>query len=91
MKKISIIALALILCFALVACGRKDKTPATTTPTQDTGMIPGLDPTILDPTIDTNIPDPNVDTSMPDFTDGTDGTQSGSSNGNNNSNTSGTN
>lgn len=83
MKKISIIVLALILCFALVACGRKDKTPATTAPTQDTGILPGLDPTILDPTIETNIPDPNVDTSMPDFTDGTDGSEAtnGSRNG----------
>lgn len=72
MKKLSIIALSLLLCTSLAACGRRDKTPATnatTAPTRETTVIPGLDPTIMDPTIHTNIPDPEVGTSMPDVMD----------------------
>ncbi len=74
MKKISIIALSLLLCTSLAACGKRSKTPSTTAATEtttETSMIPGLDPTIMDPTIHTNIPDPEVDTSMPDIIDPT--------------------
>ena len=67
MKKISIIALMLILCLSLAACGRRnepDTTPTTTAPTSEATIFPSTDPII-----ETNIPDPSVDTSMPDMTD----------------------
>ena len=72
MKKISIIALMLVLTMALAACGRtdnKETTPATTAPITTTTTIPSMDPTL-----GTNIPDPSVDTSMPDITGSTDDT-----------------
>ena len=83
MKRIFILAMAILVTFSLAACGRRDKTPATTEPTRATATIPGMDPTILDPTFETNIPDPSVNSTMPsviphvsipDFTDGSDPT-----------------
>ncbi|MBR4864315.1 MAG: hypothetical protein IKU07_07055 [Oscillospiraceae bacterium] len=83
MKKILIFTVAIILCFSLAACGRRDKAPVTTEPRATTSPLPGMDPTILDPTFETNIPDPGVnstmpsiipDMSIPDFTDGSDPT-----------------
>ena len=65
MKRTLILAMALLLSFSLAACGRGNKTPATTQPTRATSPLPSMDPTILDPTFETNIPDPSVDTSMP--------------------------
>ena len=73
MKKLSMIALVLVLTLALAACGRRNNNettaPTTTEPSTDMTIIPDIDPTI-----ETNIPDPNVDTSMPMYTDGTDST-----------------
>ena len=71
MKKYGIIALVLILVFALAACGRRNKEQDDTTPGTETNESTDTDPTIPDPTImdplpETNIPDPNVDTSMPE-------------------------
>ena len=83
MKRIFIFAMAILVTFSLAACGRRDKTTATTEPTRATATIPGTNPTILDPTFETNIPDPSVnstmpsiipDMSIPDFTDGSDPT-----------------
>ena len=68
MKKISMIAITVVMALSLVACGRnKDKNESK--PTDDTKITTPtvLDPTILDPTLDTNIPDPSVDTSMPEL------------------------
>lgn len=60
MKKYGIIALVLLICLSLAACGRRnDDNSMTILPT-------------MDATIDTNIPDPEVDTKMPIYTDGTD-------------------
>ena len=62
MKKRSIIALVILLCLSLTACGRRnDKTDVTILPT-------------MDPTIGTNVPDPSVEQSMPMYTDGTEST-----------------
>jgi hypothetical protein len=62
MKKCSIIALVLLICLSLAACGRrKDDTDMTILPS-------------MDPTIGTNIPDPEIDTKLPIYTDGTDAT-----------------
>lgn len=70
MKKISIIALALVVVFSLSACGRRNNNENTIPATTDNGtIIPDMDPTF-----DTNIPDPDVDTSMPMYTEGTDNT-----------------
>lgn len=73
MKRLSIIALVLVLTLSLVACGRRDNgetsAPTTTTPSTDMTIIPHMDPTL-----DTNIPDPNVDSSMPMYTEGTNST-----------------
>ena len=78
MKKLFSITLALVLIFALTACGcqAQDKTPATTAPTTVPTTVPTTAPTTeptlastvpsMDPTLETNIPDPSVDTSMPD-------------------------
>ena len=83
MKKLTVIALAIILCVAFVACGRKNNNettaPSTTAPT----TTPTTTPTILpEPTMETNIPDPSVDTSMPDMTDGTENGNVGNEAGN---------
>lgn len=67
MKKISIIALMLVLSLSLAACfGRKEPetTPTTTAPTTNVTIMPSTDPII-----ETNIPDPSVDTSMPDMSE----------------------
>lgn len=73
MKKISMIVLALVMAFSLVACGRRNNNetsaPSTTASDRNPTIIPDMDPTIT-----TNIPDPDVDTSMPMYTDGTEGT-----------------
>lgn len=73
MKKISMIILALVMTFSLVACGRQNNNetsaPSTTASDRNPTIIPDMDPTIH-----TNIPDPDVDTSMPMYTDGTEGT-----------------
>lgn len=69
MKRISIIAFALVLTLSLAACGRRNDTN-TSQPSTDATILPDMDPTI-----DTNIPDPSVDTSMPMYTDGTDNTE----------------
>ena len=78
MKKLFSITLALVLIFALTACGcqAQDKTPATTAPTTVPTTVPTTAPTTeptlastvpsMDPTLETNIPDSSVDTSMPD-------------------------
>ena len=74
MKKISIIALMLIVTLSLAACGRrndKETTPTTTAPTTQATIFPSTDPII-----ETNIPDPSVDTSMPDISDMMDDTNS---------------
>jgi len=65
MKKLSLVFLAIVLCFALVACGRRNKPAETTIPSKENSTIPGMDPTIMDPTIHTNIPDPEIDNTMP--------------------------
>lgn len=78
MKKFSIIALAIIMAVAFVACGRKKDNNETTVPTTTAATTTPTTtaPTILpDPTLGTNIPDPSVDTTMPDMTDGTDMTE----------------
>ena len=69
MKKIITFVILLIVCCALVACGRKNNTPATTAPTTRPTTAPTTTPTTLPttatmPTLETNIPDPEVDTSM---------------------------
>lgn len=73
MKKITTIALAIIMAASLAACGRRNnnETSAPTTNATDynTTIIPDMDATI-----GTNIPDPNVDTSMPMYTNGTEDT-----------------
>lgn len=82
MKKLTIITLALALALTLAACRRKEngnettatKEPATET-TQETTMLPDIDPTL-----ETNIPDPEVDTSMPDMTDMMDGAENETNN-----------
>ena len=76
MKKLSMIALALVLSLSLAACGR-GKNSETSAPTNTTANKSTFDPTIIpdmDPTLETNIPDPSVDTSMPMDTDITEGT-----------------
>ena len=76
MKKLSMIALALVLSLSLAACGRS-KNNETSAPTNTTANNATFDPTMIpdmDPTKETNIPDPSVDTSMPKNTDATDGT-----------------
>ena len=70
MKKIIAFVIVLIVCCALVACGRGNDTPATTAPATRPTTAPTTAPTTLPttaatmPTLETNIPDPEVDTSM---------------------------
>ena len=62
MKKISIIALILVLSLSLVACRRKNETmPTETTPTATQAPTTADTTPQTDPTLDTNIPDPTVD------------------------------
>lgn len=68
MKKFCIATLAIILTFALTACGRRNTAPAQTVPATQTPVTEPMIPTI-DPTMGTNIPDPDVDTTMPDLTE----------------------
>ena len=93
MKKLFSIVLALVLTFALAACGCQatDPVPATTVPTTIPATtapttIPTTAPTTvppMDPSMETNIPDPSVDTSVPDMTeDTTDQTEESSLAGN---------
>ena len=90
MKKISIIALGLIMAFSLAACGRSNNnttdTTAATNPSTDMNILPDMNPTL-----DTNIPDPSVDTSMPMYTDGTDSTTDTGTNGSNSNTRNGSN
>lgn len=84
MKKFGIIALTLVLTFALSACRRGDDKETTIPP--ETASRATTVPTtidtmpIIDPTIGTNIPDPTVDSNSTEgMTDGmTDGTVTGS-------------
>lgn len=62
MKKFAAFALACILVFALVACGRKNDT-VDQTPTDDT---PTTDTTPTTPDDGTNIPDPSVNDNSTD-------------------------
>lgn len=81
MKKLASFALATILVFALVACGRRDDT-ADQTPMDDatnptTDIVPDIaDDGINTPEDDTNIPDPSVnDNSTNNDTGIVDGTE----------------
>ena len=79
MKKLFSIVLALVLTFALAACGcqAQKTTPATTVPTTvpvttAPTTMPTTEPTTIppmDPTTQTNIPDPEVDSSTPEMTE----------------------
>ena len=85
MKKLFTIALALVLTFALVACGCQAKEPVrpTTVPTTMPTTAPSTAPAttapttlptettepIMDPTMETNIPDPEVDYNSTEATD----------------------
>ena len=79
MKKLSIIALILVLVLALAACGKKNDTgdQNTTVPTTGSSVLPEMDPTM-----DTNIPDDNINGNSTDTTGTTDTTDSGSTSGN---------
>ena len=72
MKKLCILALALVLCTGLCACGGGNDTNNTDTIMPSTNM--NILPDTM-PTGGTNIPDPNVDTQMPMYTQGTDMTE----------------
>ena len=68
MKKLCIIALALILTLSLAACGRKNKNETNnTTPSTNNSVMPSTDPTK-----GTNVPDPDVEGAVPDGTNGMD-------------------
>ena len=67
MKKLFIIALALVLTLSLAACGRKGKNDNNTTPNNGSSVMPSTDPTKA-----TNVPDPDVEGAVPDGTDGMD-------------------
>ena len=70
MKKIGLIAIAVLFAFSVCACSRKDTT-APTMP-QEATQTPTVAPTTLpeiDPTLDTNIPDPHINTEIPTYTD----------------------
>ena len=72
MKKISILALTLMMIFSMIGCRRKEETrPTQTTPpaTQEV-TTPSIMPTI-DPTMGTNIPDPTVDSNSNQMDDST--------------------
>ena len=85
MKKLLSAALAIVLTFALAACGCQAREPMPTTipTTTPTTVAPTTRPTeattapttmpVTDPTIETNIPDPSVDASIPEATDMIDG------------------
>ena len=82
MKKLCIIALALVLTLSFAACGRKDKNEGTNTtvPTTENSILPDMDPTT-----GTNVPDSDVEGAVPDGTDGLDGMMddiTGDTNGN---------
>ena len=72
MKRIFILAMAILVTFSLAACGRR-KNNETTAPTGATNNTTFNDTIIpdMDPTLETNIPDPSVDTSMPMATEET--------------------
>ena len=86
MKKFCIATLAIIMVFALTACGRRKPATTQTVPATQAPATEPMLPTI-DPTMGTNIPDPEVDTSMPDLTEpmnetgGTDSTGSANKGG----------
>ena len=68
MKKLSVIALIIVMALSLGACGRKKQEPIQTT--GDT--TPMTVPTMPDMTMPTsNIPDPTVDSNSTMSTDGT--------------------
>lgn len=78
MKKISIIALTLVLTAALCACGRRNNNTAPTT-VAPTTMAPTIIPSVpgTEPTVDTRLPEHNTETRTPGMDEGTAGTEHG--------------
>ncbi|MBR5529089.1 MAG: hypothetical protein IKU57_01305 [Oscillospiraceae bacterium] len=71
MKKLCIIALAIVLTLSFAACGRRNddttenSTLPTTVPTTESSVLPQMDPTSA-----TNIPDSDVEGATADDNDG---------------------